>query len=153
MKKCLIIGYGNTLRGDDGLGPYIVESLRDTINNMGENIKLMSLPQLDVVLSSIISREDIVIFVDARTDNTDELVSINKVRPALNLSILNYTSHAISLPVLLRIAHDWYGTEPLSYLVMPKGFDFSFSSTISEKALKSADLAKNKIIEILQSFS
>ena len=152
MKKCLVIGYGNTLRGDDGLGPYIVESLRDKINNLGKNVKIMSLPQLDIVLSLEICQADLVIFIDARSDDIDELVSIEEIRPTVNPTTLNYTSHTISIPVLLHITRDWYGSEPLCYAVMPKGFDFSFSSTISKRALESANLAQNKIMEILHSF-
>ena len=151
MKKFLIIGYGNTLRGDDGLGPYIVENLPNITGNLGKNIRIISLPQLDVSLSLLLCKTDVVIFVDARTDDIDELVSIEKVRRQKEPITLNYISHTISIPTLLRISLDWYRAEPLCYVVMAKGFDFSFGEKISEKALKSANLAQEKIMEILQS--
>ena len=153
MKKCLIIGYGNTIRCDDGLGPYIVKSLRDKVGNLGKNIEIISLPQLDVTLTSLISRSDIVLFVDAKTDMADELVTIKRVKPNPGPAGLSYISHKINIPTLLRASLDWFGVEPLCYIIMPKGFNFSFSDTISEKALESANLAQNKIIEILKAFN
>lgn len=153
MKKRLIIGYGNTLRCDDGLGPYIVKSLRDKVGNLGKNVEIISLPQLDVALTSLISQSDIVLFVDAKTDMTDELVSIKRIKSNASPVRLSYISHKINIPTLLRASLDWFGVEPLCYIVMPKGFNFSVGDTISEKALESANLAQDKIIEILKSFN
>jgi hypothetical protein len=57
------------------------------------------------------------------------------------------------MPVLLRIAIDWYGAAPLCYAVMPKGYDFSIGDVVSEKAQTAAAHASGKIIEIIKSLS
>ena len=153
IKKFLIIGYGNTLRSDDGLGPYIVKKLRNKLYNFRKNIKIMSLPQLDVTLASQISKTDIVLFVDANSGTTDELVSIERIKPQTSPVRLNYISHKIDIPTLLRASLDWFGIEPVCYIVMPKGFNFAIGDSISEKALKSAEVAQDKIIDMLKSFN
>lgn len=145
MKKCLVIGYGNTLRGDDGLGPYIAEGLQGV---GGVDIRIMVFPQLDLILASQMGEADFVIFVDARVDDNEELVKIERIEPAAG-SIDQLTSHTMTIPALLRIAFDWYGAAPKCYAVMPKGYDFSIGETISDRGLVAATHARSKIIEIL----
>ena len=152
MKECLVIGYGNTLRSDDGLGPYVVKSLTEKLENTGKNVRILSLHQLDISLSSSVSKLDIVILVDARADDTDELVTVEKIKPAAIPLTPGSISHTINIPTLLRASMDLFGAVPQCYIVMPKGYDFSFGERISEKAIKSASLARKKIVKILQAF-
>jgi hydrogenase maturation protease len=151
VKQCLVIGCGNTLRGDDGLGPYIAETLQNMTDLYGVDVRIVAVPQLDVILASRMREADVVIFVDARGDASEELVKIERVEPAAGPVALQHTSHTISMPVLLRIALDWYGAAPLCYAVMPKGYDFSVGELVSEKAQTAAAHARNKIIEIIKS--
>ncbi len=152
MKECLVIGYGNTLRSDDGLGPYVVKSLTEKLENTGKNVRILSLHQLDISLSSTVSKSHIVIFVDARADDTSELVTVEKIKPAAIPLTPDSISHTINIPTLLRASIDLFGAAPQCYIVMPKGYDFSFGERISEKAIKSASLARKKIVKILQAF-
>jgi hydrogenase maturation protease len=152
VKTCLVIGYGNTLRGDDGLGPHVAEGLQGVVSAYGRllDVRIMALPQLDVVLACQMAEADVVIFVDARVDDSEELVKIRRIEPAADLGGQLQTSHTISsMPALLRIAFDWYRAAPLCYAVMPKGYDFSVGETMSAKARIAATHARTKIIEIL----
>lgn len=151
VKKCLIIGCGNTLRGDDGLGPNIAEGLKDVVESDGVDVRIMALPQLDVILAPEMCEADIVIFVDARADDNEALVKIERIEPVAGSATLQHTSHTVSMPVLLRIALDWYGTAPLCYAVMPKAYDFSIGENVSEKAKVAAAHSRSKIVEILRS--
>jgi hydrogenase maturation protease len=166
VKRCIVIGYGNTLRGDDGLGPYIVEGLQDGLfgfalrlhsrqaqdvaGRCGATVRTMILPQLDVTLAPQMCEVDMVIFVDARADDSEELVRTEQIEPTAGQVGPHHTSHTVSIPVLLRIALDWYGVAPLCYAVMPKGYDFSISERISPRARIAAAHARNRIIEILR---
>jgi hydrogenase maturation protease len=150
-EKCLVIGCGNTLRGDDGLGPYLAETLRGAAWPHDVDIEITILPQLDIILASKVSEVDLLLFVDARADESEDLVKIEQVEPLASPVNLNHTSHTMSLSMLLRIALDWYGAAPLCYSVMPKGFDFSIGESISEGGRLSALHARNRIIEIFRS--
>ncbi len=59
----LIIGYGNTLMGDDGFGIHIVEKLQTKVNN--PNINFILTYQLTPELSFEIKDFKKVIFIDA----------------------------------------------------------------------------------------
>lgn len=149
MKKHLIIGYGSKLRGDDALGPCIVESLWDEADLDGKNIQTMSLPQLDIALATILSEADTAIFVDARDDESESLVEVQQIVPLPGPVVFSHTSHTMGVPLLLRIALDWYGAAPECYAVMPKGFDYSIGESISEQAQLAARCAREKIVELL----
>jgi hydrogenase maturation protease len=59
----LIIGYGNPLRGDDGIGWEIAECLRGLIRD--ESVTIMTVHQLTPELAEFISEAEVVIFIDA----------------------------------------------------------------------------------------
>ena len=61
--RTLIIGFGNTLRGDDGFGRRAAERLRDVVDD--PEIEILSLHQLTPELMDPVSRAERVIFLDA----------------------------------------------------------------------------------------
>ena len=63
--EVLVIGYGNTLRGDDGVGPRVVEAI-GTLGLPG--VRTLICPLLTPELADPISRAEKVIFVDAAMD-------------------------------------------------------------------------------------
>lgn len=145
--KSLIVGYGNILRGDDGIGPYVIDLLRD---HVGDRAKLLTLPQLDISLALDIKESDLTIFVDAQTGVFDDLVYVERVYPSSRSNpSFSYTSHLISVPFLLELIQQWYNVTPVCYLVMVKGMDFSLSEKISQPAKEAAQLAVQKILELL----
>jgi len=149
-KKCLLVGYGNPYRGDEGLGPHVVDGLRDTIQPYLSEVSIMTLTDLDVTLTSELCRTLLVIFVDARHDRSEELVRVKRVRPCAGSPARHPDSEPMSVPLLLRMALDRYGAAPRCYVVMPKGYDFSESELVSGKAEIAAVHAKNEIMEILE---
>src|SRR5258708_2735673 len=64
----LLIGYGNPLCGDDGIGPYAVEQLYagDPSN---ANAQYCAVRQLTPELAELISKVEAVVFVDASDSN------------------------------------------------------------------------------------
>src|SRR5262245_29107852 len=66
VRRVLIIGYGNPLRADDGVGwqaaRHLAELLRD------EPIEILALHQLTPELAEPISRADLIIFIDASNE-------------------------------------------------------------------------------------
>ena len=150
VPQILVVGYGNTLRGDDGLGPFIVEGLQDVAAVCEGDVQTVVLPQLDVTLASGMNDVTLVIFVDAREDADKESVKVQRVFPAIAPLNLRHTSHALGIPDLLRMALDWFGSRPACYAVMPKGYDFSLSENISPNAQRAARQARKKIVEIIR---
>jgi len=59
----LIIGYGNTLRGDDGAGPRVAEVVAGWSL---PNVRAISAAQLTPELAEALAGAEVVIFVDAQ---------------------------------------------------------------------------------------
>lgn len=63
--KTLVIGYGNPLRGDDGLGWYAAQRLSEMLP--GGEVQVLACHQLTPELAEPISHAEQVIFIDVRT--------------------------------------------------------------------------------------
>ena len=79
-KQSLIIGYGNPLRGDDGLGWEVAGRLAASIPD--PSVKIITVQQLTPELSEPIYYADMVIFVDASADGTPGEWRCEVVTPA-----------------------------------------------------------------------
>lgn len=71
--RALLIGYGNPLRSDDGLGWRVAEALRTQVEQQAateataqaQSLDIVTCQQLNPELAEAISRADLAIFVDA----------------------------------------------------------------------------------------
>lgn len=64
MNKCLIIGIGNTLRGDDGIASLVLKHLHDTI----VSDRIVEVTQLTIELAPTLAECKCVLFIDAALD-------------------------------------------------------------------------------------
>lgn len=133
------------------MGPRVVEGLRSRLDLGAADVRLICLPQLDITLVPEIQAAETVIFVDARADESDDPVTTERIEPAALPVNPRHTSHTVGMQDLLRMALDWYGAAPSCYAVMPKGYDFSLSETLSPRAQEAAAHAQTAILEILKS--
>ncbi len=143
--KILIIGYGNTLRGDDGVGYKIAEIIEQW--NL-DNITSLSVHQLTPDLAEKISQADTVIFIDAIpvTDiNTAEIdiktISIN--------SKINNLGHHNNPEQLLSLTQAIYQKVPQAYWILVPAINFNFSEEFSPTTQKYVTLALEEIKIIL----
>lgn len=108
----LIIGYGNELRGDDGLGPYAAEWLAAGILPPDRRIACRELtPELAVPISAA----SLVIFVDANSVSGPGEIACAPVAPPPPGGAT--FSHAFTPALLLALARDLYGASPLAWLL------------------------------------
>ena len=153
MKKVLVAGYGNILRGDDGLGPFVAEGLKSAKKPLNTCIHVLSLPQLDISMVAELHNADVAIFVDARQDDKADLLLVDPISPSHEQgpsTVHTHSTHCVGISALLTITAKWYGKAPSCYLVQPKGFDFSLGTSISEKGRQAAEHARQAIYELLR---
>lgn len=150
IKKCLIIGYGNSIRCDDGLGPKVVELLKCEQTLVRNNISMIVLSQLDIIMVNSLIEYDLVIFIDARDDDDEIPVRVELIEPSDEKSELPRDTHALSIESLLHLSEHLYQLSPKCYAVLPKGYDFSFSEKLSSKAEINSFDAKKIVMEILK---
>jgi hydrogenase maturation protease len=101
----LIIGYGNTLRRDDGVGPKAAEAIAALDL---PNVRSLACPLLTPELAESVSQARTVIFVDAAVDAPRE-VQLRLLAPAESSQIM---AHAASPATLLALARDVFGHAP-----------------------------------------
>ncbi|MDJ0728503.1 MAG: hydrogenase maturation protease [Crocosphaera sp.] len=147
MKKneILIIGYGNTLRGDDGVGYKIAEIIEQWNIN---NITSLAVHQLTPDLAENIAQVDTIIFIDAIpiTDvNTAKLeiktISINRK--------INNLAHHNNPEQLLSVTQAIYQKVPKAYWILVPAINFNFSEDFSSITQKYVSLTLENIKDIL----
>ena len=79
-KKTLIIGYGNLLRGDDGLGWGVVGYLANCIED--QSVEIIAVQQLTPELCESINDAYMTIFIDASSEGTPGTWRCERVEPA-----------------------------------------------------------------------
>lgn len=147
IRKFLIVGYGSTLRSDDGLGPLIAERLRRVRLPDGVDTRILSLPQLDVSLVADFQWADVVLLVDARHDDDDAVLKVDRIDCPAEPPQASHSTHAVTIATLLDMTRKWYGGVPQTYLVMPKGYDFSIGETITARACRAAACATQAVVD------
>ena len=132
MNKVLVIGYGNTLRGDDAAGIHAAE----LIAKRRPEIECFCIHQLMPELAEQIAVSDIVIFFDA---------DVNVTQPNVRLAVPSVEddqprTHFISPESLLRLSQQLYQRMPLkAYVIGIPASQFEFSEELSESTKKAVE--------------
>lgn len=132
MNKVLVIGYGNTLRGDDAAGIRAAE----LIAKRRPEIECVCMHQLMPELAEQIAVSDIVIFFDADVNVTQPNVRL--VAPSVVDD--QPRTHFISPESLLQLCQLLYQRMPLkAYIIGIPASQFEFSEELSESTKKAVE--------------
>lgn len=123
----LVIGYGNTLRHDDGVGIDVAEAIA-AMNLPG--VKVIVRQQLAPELAAPISESRCVIFVDA-----DQTVKDGpELRPIEASASGQVMAHAANPHSLLALARELFGRHPKAWLLSVPVEDFRFGVGLSHRS-------------------
>lgn len=139
-KKILVVGIGNPIRQDDGIGPYCAAQMQNDCK--WENNKLvdyMVVHQLDVVYGEIFAGYELILFFDADALEGSEAFRLEKIRPQPRHH--PFTSHIGSVPDILSLAAEIYGAVPQAFLVAVRGLTFGVGEGLSPVAMSNAEKA------------
>ena len=132
MMPPLVIGYGNTLRGDDGAGVVAARRVRALI----PDVDVLVVHELQPELVETISQRQSVIFLDAAT-GVEKLVCAT-IDSSTSVPPMN--SHLFTPAQLLALSQSLYGRAPGSvHLIGIPASDFSYSEEISPLSEKFVD--------------
>src|SRR5436309_1781985 len=127
MCKLLIIGIGNPLRGDDGLGWHAVSLLRDMLAS--EGINTLVCHQLTPELAESIASAERVIFIDAAIGRPAGEIKLNKLsREMLSPSS---SSHASDPARLIAYTAALYGRAPQTFTLSVTGESYGYGESLS----------------------
>lgn len=133
--KILLIGIGNSGRGDDGLGWKFAELVECNLFNFFD---CECRYQLQIEDSDLISKYDRVIFVDASHAVLNNGFEIQTCNPA---SHYFYSSHEQSPETILYLANELYKSFPKAYTMGISGQNWELKTTLSNAAQKNLELA------------
>jgi hydrogenase maturation protease len=123
----LVIGYGNTLRRDDGVGVKVAEAVA-ALNLPG--VSVITRHQLVPELAGVLSQAGAVIFVDAAAAAESDLEP-REVQAADAGQIL---AHAVDPRSLLALAKQIFGRCPPAWCLAIPVQDFGFGDGLSAHA-------------------
>lgn len=103
----LVIGYGNVLRTDDGIGWRVAERL--AADPRCDGVTVLQRHQLTPELALDISRASLVVFVDASRDGAPGAVTIEPVGAT---AASTAWSHRVDPSTLMALAQALYGSAP-----------------------------------------
>jgi hydrogenase maturation protease len=124
----LVIGIGNTLRRDDGLGPWLAEQIAAW---RLPAVAICSVHQLTPELVEEIAKHERVLFLDACA--SDDRSRIVKVHPSIGA---NQLGHALSPGDLLSLTDRLGLRRPRAWMATVLGADFGFGEGLSHDATR-----------------
>jgi hydrogenase maturation protease len=129
----VIIGYGNTLRGDDGLGWIAAEFLAGVIQPC--QAWVITCHQLTIDLAEALSKSTLAILIDACVGAEPGLITCDDIQPGRNDAPSLH--HHMPPESLLACTEALYGRAPRTVLITVTGESFEFGSDLSP-AVKAA---------------
>jgi len=147
MAKLLIFGYGNPGRGDDALGPALIERIAQL---HFADVECQNDMQLQVEHVTDLAGCDQVLFIDADVFCADPFI-FSEIRSEKNGS---YTSHAMNPSALLHAYRRVYGVDaPPAFLLRIRGYDFGLGDPLSDQAEANLNAATRLVSELCKSSS
>ena len=124
----LLIGYGNPGRGDDGLGPALIERLE------AKPIAGLSLDadyQLAVEHAWDLSQYSMAIFADASINGAEPYY----YQPLEADAPISFSTHSVSPGAVLQMARDMFGATTEVFVLGIRGYEFDqIAEGLTERA-------------------
>jgi hydrogenase maturation protease len=145
----IVIGYGNDLRGDDGIGPRVAE--RVAAWDM-PGVQAIGARQLTPELAEQLAQADLVLFVDAclvvaEAANDESTIQLRQLVPDADVVSLRHTSDPRAL---LALAQALYGHAAPAWLLTVPAVTFDLGAPLSPIAEQGITIAVRHIGELLR---
>jgi hydrogenase maturation protease len=141
--KLLVIGYGNTLRGDDAVGPQVAEQVAAW---QLPQVRSLAVQQLVPELAEPMATAELVLFVDAQIAEDDQAAP-----QRLPLSLAGEPTgwdHRWLSQGLLQLTQAVYGVCPPAYQLLIPALQFKIGAPLSPTAQAGVDWALAEIREV-----
>ena len=130
LMKTLILGYGNTLRKDDGLGVYAAMAL--TSLTLPHDVEVCTYQQLSPGISPLLAQMDHAVFIDAAMASSGEkpgTIHTRDLQPRTTQP--SSITHHFDPEMLLAMAESLYGHAPQAKLFSVTAASFDLEEGLS----------------------
>jgi hydrogenase maturation protease len=139
----VVIGYGNTLRGDDGAGPEVVEAVA-ALELTG--VQALAVPQLTPELAAVLAEAHLAVFVDACNMPESRSVQVLPLRAAPRPESLGHTSDP---GALLALTEAVFGACPPAWVVRVPAVSFQLGIGLSPTTYRGCSAALQAIVRLI----
>lgn len=142
----LIFAYGNPSRGDDALGPQLLDLLAESRAQHPEwQFELVTDFQLQVEHAVDLEGRDLVLFIDASVSCPSPFL-FSLLQPAQDA---RYTTHEMSPQAVLHVFKQVYQRPaPPSFLLSVRGESFNLGEPLSRAAVENRDAALALLVQL-----
>lgn len=144
MARILIIGIGNSLRSDDGVGWHVGSELSG--QQSAPDVEVIVVQQLMPEIAEQISRAEKVLFVDAVEGGKPGTLRTERILPATESRL---DSHQLMPSSVLKMALDFYGMCPQAFLLTVVGESFGIGENFSAAVSSALPAVRDSIERFL----
>ena len=149
--RCLILACGNTLRGDDGLGPWLAQWAEERFQSEPA-VRIISRQQWTPELAEEVAHAESVLFIDCSVDSAPGSVELNPIVPASCTEGLG--THHVGAAELLALSHEFYNSLPQSSMQLTVGagsteFSEEFSPAVTSALPEACRLIETTVLGFL----
>ncbi|HXS75805.1 MAG TPA: hydrogenase maturation protease [Terracidiphilus sp.] len=146
--RCLILACGNTMREDDGVGPFLAQWAEDRWSG-DSRVRVICGFQWTPEMVEDVAQAESVLFVDCATDCKPGLLRTMEVQPTAGTSRLG--THHLDAAQLLMLSRQLYGKMPRSSLLLTVGAgSLELREGFSDAVQKALPEAQRMLAEAVQ---
>jgi hydrogenase maturation protease len=143
-KPILLFSYGNLSRGDDALGPLVLDAVEQQCTL--DNVELLTDFQLQIEHALDLENRELVLFIDASVADVHEF-AFTELYPERDNS---YTTHAISPSAVLAVYQNIKKRmPPPCFLLSIKGESFELGDGLSTLAQHNLHVSYQFVTKLL----
>ena len=148
--KYLLIGYGNTLRSDDGIGPAVAEWFQAEaeafMGGEADALRIVAVPQLVPELAELIAEAERVVLVDASHGLAPGAIDVRRVEPSPVDAETRI--HAYDPATLAAWAGRLYGNAPEIHVVAVGTQAFGFGQGLTPKVAEAVPRVARAVADL-----
>lgn len=144
-KNLLVIGVGNTLREDDGVGINLVRRLKACFPSW---LNCIEIYEPDIILAQKIADFDNLLIVDAMVIENNEPYRVIPLEPAKSFIPLGgFATHVFDWTTILAMAKELFDQSPEARVLGVSASNFGFSESLSPLCKANAEKAFDFLVQ------
>ena len=121
----------------------------DGLDELGGQFDTIVVHQLIPEIVPVVVNYRFILFVDAHLGTIPDDVRVVQVQEEHHFHAV---THHMSPGMILNMARETKGVAPSGYLISVRGENFDFGLGLSERCMRHADIATEKILDLAQGF-